>query len=211
MTLERRVSVTEAARVLRDGGIVLYPTDTTYALAVDALDPAALRRLVRLKGRGAEKALSVVVPDEAAAERLVHLTPRDRQLLRRLLPGPYTLVFRHKGNLPAELVGAGDTLALRIPDRPEALALAREARVPITATSANRSGDPPAYSPEEFLARYEDSRTDLQHLKVLDGGPIPRTPPSTLLDCTGPEIEVLRAGAGPWPALQGSEGRFPSL
>lgn len=199
MSPDRRVSVTEAARFLREGGIVLYPTDTTYALAVDALDPEALRRLVRWKGRGAEKALSVTVPDEAAAERLVHLTPRDRKLLRQLLPGPYTLVLRHRGGLPPELVGTHDTLALRIPDRSEALDLARQARVPITATSANRSGDPPAYSAEEFLERYEGQDQALEHLKILDGGPIPRTAPSTLLDCTGPELQVLRPGAGPWP------------
>lgn len=198
MSAEDRKRIAEAARFLRAGGVVLYPTDTTYALGVNALDPVALRRLYRLKARSSAKALSVIVADETAAERLVHLAPRDRELLRDLMPGPYTLVFRHRGGLPAELVGAGETLALRIPDRAEALELAQQAGVPVTATSANRSGDPPAYSPEEFLRSYDAHGTALKYLKVLDAGSIPETPPSTILDCTGPEIQLLRPGAGAW-------------
>lgn len=169
-------------------GIVALPTETFYGLAVDPFDPQAVARVFALKGREAGKALLVVTASLAQAEELAAIPEAWRQRLATVWPSPLTVVFPAHRPLP----GSGATVAIRVPAHDLLRALLAEVG-PLTATSANLSGRPPARKPEEVLAL--SATIDL----LLDGGPTPGGLPSTLLDLTRTPPRVLRTGAFPVP------------
>ena len=177
-----------AVVALRRGEIVAYPTETFYGLAVDASDELALARLRELKGR-AEKAFSVLV---VGAEMLTGLveppSERARALMERYWPGALTLALPAKAGVPAALVADG-CVAVRESPHPLARALVRALGGPITATSANLAGAPPATTPDEVVAGLGG------RCVVLPGGTTPGGAPSTLARVRGNRIEVLRPGA----------------
>jgi L-threonylcarbamoyladenylate synthase len=170
-------------RALRSGGLVVHPTDTLYALAARALDPAAVTRLVAAKGRSPDRPLSVSVSSIAELERWGRLGPAARRFVRQELPGPYTVLVRPTAEARHALapeVAARPRIGLRVPAHPLALELARRAG-PLVATSANRSGEPTARSlPEARSALGRDVAA------YLDAPPRPSGVPSTLVDLTGP-------------------------
>ncbi|HLE42940.1 MAG TPA: L-threonylcarbamoyladenylate synthase [Methylomirabilota bacterium] len=183
--------VAAAARVLKDGGLVAFPTETFYGLGAHALDPAAVARVFGAKGRPADKPLLVLVDSMAmAAEVATEIPERARRLAARYWPGPLTLILRARPHVPPALTAGTATIGLRISDHPVALALVRAAGVPVTAPSANPHDAPPPRTAAEVLAGLGD-RVDL----VLDGGPTRGGPPSTLLDLTGPAPRIVRPGA----------------
>jgi L-threonylcarbamoyladenylate synthase len=177
-----------AVVALRRGEIVAYPTETFYGLAVDASDELALARLRELKGR-AEKAFSVLV---VGAEMLAGLVepPSEaaRALMERYWPGALTLALPALPGVPAALVADG-CVAVRESPHPLARALVRAFGGPITATSANLAGAPPATSPDEVVAGLGG------RCVVLPGGTTAGGAPSTLARVRGNRIEVLRPGA----------------
>jgi L-threonylcarbamoyladenylate synthase len=180
--------VSAAAAALRRGDIVAYPTETSYGLAVAAFDEAALARLFALKGRGAEKAFSVLVVGEAMVARLTgEIAPAARRLIEAHWPGPLTLALPARAGLPEALVLDG-CVAMRESPNPVARALVLAAGGPITATSANRAGAAPARTADEVRAAFPSG------CFVLDGGPTPGGPPSTLARVRGDRVEVLRRG-----------------
>lgn len=166
-----------------------YPTDTLVGLAVGAHDAAALARLFEAKRRPQGAPVSIAFSSLEEVEAYVDLDPRGRRFLRDVLPGPYTLLGRPstwaRRSLPRGLLGPTGALGVRVPDHPVARELARLAG-PITSTSANRHGDPPARTVAE--AR----RTFGAEIAVY----VPDTPPgsglpSTLVDLTGPRPRTL--------------------
>jgi L-threonylcarbamoyladenylate synthase len=173
---------------LRRGEIVAYPTETFYGLAVDASDELALARLRELKGR-AEKAFSVLV---VGAEMLTGLveppSEKARALMERYWPGALTLALPARLDVPAALVTDG-CVAVRESPHPLARALVRAFDGPVTATSANLAGAPPARTPAEVEAALGGRCT------VLSGGTTVGGAPSTLARVRGNRIEVLRPGA----------------
>jgi L-threonylcarbamoyladenylate synthase len=177
-----------AVVALRRGEIVAYPTETFYGLAVDASDELALARLRELKGR-AEKAFSVLV---IGAEMLAGLveppSEKARALMERYWPGALTLALPAKAGVPAALVADG-CVAVRESPHPLARALVRAFGGPITATSANLAGAPPATTPDEVVAGLGG------RCVVLPGGTTAGGAPSTLARVRGNRIEVLRPGA----------------
>jgi L-threonylcarbamoyladenylate synthase len=182
--------VAEAARCLRDGGLVAFPTETFYGLGADALDPRAVDAVFRAKGRPAEKPLLVLVDSIAMAETVAaEIPPRARRLMARYWPGPLTLILAARPALPPALTAATGTIGLRIPGHAVAAALVRAAGCPVTAPSANPHGAPSPRTAEEVVAGLGD-RVDL----VLDGGATAGGPASTLLDLTGPQPRVVRPG-----------------
>jgi len=184
-------AIEEAARLLRSGGLVAFPTETFYGLGANALDPGAVARVFVAKGRPPEKPLLVLVDSMAMVEKLVaEIPPRATGLMDRHWPGPLTLVLRAAPGLPPGLTAGTGTLGVRLPGHPLALALVRAAGVPVTAPSANPSGGPSPRLAEEVLAGL-GGRIDL----VLDGGPTPGGAPSTVLDLTEEPPRVLRQGA----------------
>ena len=177
-----------AVVALRRGEIVAYPTETFYGLAVDAFDELALARLRELKGRG-EKAFSVLVVGAEMMARLCE-PPSDkaRALMERHWPGALTLALPARPGVPSALVADG-CIAVRESPHPLARALVRAFGGPLTATSANLAGQPPASTPAGVVAGLAG------RCAVLPGGATAGGAPSTLARVRGNRIEVLRPGA----------------
>ena len=187
-------AVRRAVELLAQGRIVAYPTDTVYGLAVDPRRPDAVERLFLAKGRTAEMAVPLIAADpEQVAQRAGRLTPLARTLAERFWPGPLTLVVDAAPALNGRLLAGGRTVAVRVPNHAVARALARALDHPVTATSANRSGSPPATTATAAVAAVGG---DLAC--VLDGGVAASTLPSTIVDVRGAAPVLLRPGAVPW-------------
>jgi len=177
-----------AAEALHRGEVVAFPTETFYALGVNALDDIALARLRTLKGRGQEKAISVLVSGVEMLEELcVRISPLARRLILEHWPGPLTLALPARRGLPAPLVSKG-FIAVRHSPHPTAQALVEAFGGPVTATSANRAGEPPTTTAEAVEEIFEG------RCRVIHGGTTPGGAPSTLVRVRGDHLEVLRRG-----------------
>jgi len=198
----------EAASVLRRGGLVAFPTETVYGLGANLEDPQAIQELYQIKERPFEKQVTLHIADRQALESSgVLVSPIARKLTDHFWPGPLTIVLARSD---------GSTLGLRMPSHPVALALLREAKVPVVAPSANRHGNPPPQTAQEVLRDLAD-RIDL----LLDAGPTPVGIESTVLDVAADPPKILRRGALAGeienflkrgrvdPAPSGSTGRAP--
>lgn len=182
-----------AVDLLLRGGVVAFPTDTLYGLAVNPRDHDAVARLFDLKGRPAGSPIPLVAADVAQAAQTGEMTEIGRRLAGRFWPGPLTLVIR-AGPAIDELIHQGlGTIGIRVPAHPVARALARGAQRAVTATSANPSGQPAAVTADEVRAAFGD-RLDV----VVDAGPARGGAPSTIVDVTTDPPRLVRAGAVPW-------------
>jgi len=182
----------EAARILAQGGLVAFPTETVYGLGANALDAAAVGKIFAAKGRPASNPLIVHVPDEAAARALARRWPETAaRLAAAHWPGPLTLVVEKTDAIPGIVTAGGPTVGLRVPAHPVALALLRACAVPLAAPSANRSEE---ISPTTARHVAESLGPFVDDLLVLDGGPCRVGIESTVVDVTGAAPVVLRPG-----------------
>lgn len=205
-----------AATALRQGRAAAVPTGTSYALAVDALQGHALQRLRRLKGRPAEKSFSVFL-DESAWDEFLRLTDRERAALRALAGRPLTLLIEPTPDL-THLARDG-LVALRVIDHPLMAALAAALPRPLTATSANRSGEPPCFTPacvraafsnplpDDYLGEDEPRGTsgttyDLSLATILDGGELSKNPPTTIAKINRGTVTIIRQGTLPKEVIE---------
>lgn len=181
-------TIRRALKILRAGGLVAFPTDTVYGVGAFAFDGKAVESIYRAKDRPFEKAIPILIGDmddlDEVAMDISHLA---RELATRFWPGPLTILVPKKPNLP-EAVSATSTIGVRMPDHEIARALLLAAR-PMAVTSANISGQANPRTAEEVFAQL-GGRIEL----IIDGGKTPGGMPSTLVDCTGDEIKVLREG-----------------
>jgi L-threonylcarbamoyladenylate synthase len=190
--------IAACAALLRDGGVVAYPTETFYGLGALASRADALERLARAKLRPDGKPLPLLAADlDQVAEVAVLAGEAALRLAGALWPGPVTLVLPARPGL-SPLVTAGDaTVAIRIPGSAVARRLAAAAGGALVSTSANVSGEPPPLRPDDLsqalLARIDG---------VLDGGPAPGGLPSTIVAFDGGAVRLLRAGAVPWEEIR---------
>lgn len=182
----------KAARILANGGVVLFPTDTVYGLAADATNPRALAKLREIKGREKKKPISVVVPSIASIPTYAVMDDTARSLADRFLPGAITLVLKATPNIPSELTLAGK-VGIRIPDDAFCLALANAFGKPYTATSANRSGRETPSSVKEAILQFGHHAHDID--LVIDAGPHDGKKPSTVVTTVDGAPYVLREGA----------------
>jgi L-threonylcarbamoyladenylate synthase len=189
-----RHALLRAATILRSGGIVAYPTDTLYGLAANPASAAAVAQLYRIKGRPVDLAIPLIASGIAQIEAAGGaLGPATRRLAEAFWPGPLTLVIPAWPGLDPSVHAGRGTVAIRVPDHPVACMLAEACGWPITATSANRSGEPSTMAPETVRLALA---ADLDGL--IDAGPSPGGPPSTIVDAAGGSPRLLRAGAVPW-------------
>ena len=186
-------SIDRAVEVLRNGGVVAYPTDTLYGLAVDPRSAVAVAGLFALKGRDAASAIPLIAASVAQARTAAEFSDLALKLAKSFWPGPLTIVLPASAVIRRELLGTGSTVALRVPAHPTAQALAARHGFCITSTSANRSGEPAATTAEQVSNELMNV-IDL----VLDGGPSPGGAPSTIVDVTGDRPRLVRAGAIAW-------------
>jgi L-threonylcarbamoyladenylate synthase len=180
----------EAAAILRGGGLVAFPTETVYGLGANALDRRAVARIYSVKGRPAFNPVIAHVASIEQARALAATWPSIADRLAEVFwPGPLTLVVPKAAMVPDIVTAGAETIAIRVPAHPVALALIREAGVPLAAPSANRSS---AVSPTtaEHVAKGLGGRVDL----ILDAGPTAVGIESTVVDLTGPRPRILRPG-----------------
>ncbi len=191
-------AVQEAARRLREGEVVAFPTETVYGLGANCFSPAAVQRIFAAKGRPSDNPLIVHIADEAWLNDLVRVVPETaRRLMTAFWPGPLTLIFPSNGRVAPEVTAGLSTVAVRMPDHPVALALLMACGVPLAAPSANRSGRPSPTRAEHVL-----DDLDGRIAGVLDGGPVPIGTESTVVDVSGSRPVVLRPGAISRQALE---------
>ncbi len=180
-------------KVLRGGGLVVFPTDTVYGLLVDGIQKAAVAKLLKFKERPPGRAVSVFVADIPMLKKYVKVDAESEQKLASLLPGPYTVVLPSLGNVDHALEAENGTLGVRIPAYSLVTNLVAEYGRPVTATSANISGKSPCYSLAALMNQLSDKKQALVDL-VVTGGQLPRNKPSTVIDLTQSSIKILRAG-----------------
>ncbi|MEW5983323.1 MAG: L-threonylcarbamoyladenylate synthase [Acidobacteriota bacterium] len=187
----------QAAGVLRVGGAVAYPTDTLYGLAVDPRSEHAVLELYRMKGRWVDKAIPLVAADRCQIEHLAgRFGSLSAALAEAFWPGPLSLVIPAWPGLASPLLAGRSTVVVRVPAHPVARGLARALGHPVTSTSANASGESPAWDPDAVAHSLGD-RIAL----LLDGGRTPGGAPSTIVDATGGRLVLVRAGAVSWESL----------
>ena len=177
-----------AVRLVRQGGLIAFPTDTIYGVACDPTNPEAIKRIYRAKERPDEKALPVLIGAfEQLSTLVADLSPDVEAIARAFWPGPLTLVLTKNTEIPPEL-SVYPTVGVRMPDLPFTLNLLRQTG-PLATTSANLSGGPNPVTAQDVLAQL-GGRIDL----ILDGGPTPGPTASTVADVSTAETKILREG-----------------
>lgn len=188
-----------AATMLAEGALVAMPTDTVYGLAANALDKYAVADIFEAKGRARHKPLVIFAADLPAAQKLAHFTPLALKLAKKYWPGALTLVLEQLKDCPLpDIATAGqDTLAIRIPNNPVALALLKTTHLPLAVTSANLSGKSSTTTARDVAAAMAD-RVGL----ILDGGRTALGRESTVLDVRSEVAVILRPGVISKEALE---------
>ena len=186
-----RQDIETAARLLQQGGVVAFPTDTLYGLGADAWNEGAVRRLLAVKERPADLGIPLLLASMEDMERCVSSVPEAaRRLAAAFWPGALTLVLPRAASVPDVVTGGRETVAVRVPDHFVPRYLAAALGRPITGTSANKHGAPNPRSAEEVRAQLGDG-VDM----VVDGGTLAEGVPSTIVAMEGEGVVVLRAGA----------------
>lgn len=198
MTMQRLMpnQVDDAVAILSAGGIVVYPTETSYGMGCDATNHTAVERIFAIKQRPVVKGLSTILPSLADATQYIILLPYTRRLVEYYWPGPLTIIAPKSPTSPLSPLcenGNNGTHAVRVSSHPVAAALANRLGKPIVATSANISGKPDVYDPADIVAAFEGA--EQQPNAYIDAGILPHTPPSTIVQVRPEGINVLRQGA----------------
>ena len=179
----------QVAQCLQNGGVLAVPTDSFYALSVSPFNEMALERLMHIKGERSHKPFPVLVGDPSQLDQLTDDIPDvARTLMENFWPGLLTLILKARSTLSPILTAGQGTVGIRQPNDPRVCELMTHIG-PLTGTSANRSGQPPAQSAEDVMEQL-GSMVDW----VLDGGPSPGGQPSTVLQLQ-PELRIIRQGA----------------
>lgn len=179
-----------AADILKNGGLVAFPTETVYGLGANAFDVSAVKGIFTAKGRPNDNPLIVHISDESKLDELVVDVNSDaKKLMDAFWPGPLTIIFKKKECVPLEVTGGLDSVAVRVPKGKIAFELIRESGVPVVAPSANLSGKP---SPTDGVHTIEDldGKVDC----IIDGGSVDIGLESTVIDMTSDVPEILRPG-----------------
>jgi L-threonylcarbamoyladenylate synthase len=187
--LEKQIR--KAVEILKNGGVVAYPTDTVYGLGACMTDIRAVDRIFEVKGRPKGMALPVLLADKAQIEEIVvSFSPAAKLLAAEFFPGALTIILPKSSFVPDVITGGGKTVAFRIPNHPVPLALVKGLGKPIVGTSANLSGHPSALTAAEVQAQIGDKIE-----MVIDGGRCPGGVESTVIDLSGEKPVIRRLGA----------------
>jgi L-threonylcarbamoyladenylate synthase len=180
----------EAARIISEGGVIAFRTDTFYGLGADPFKRKAIVRIRELKGREEAKPILLLISDADELDRFINNSDFIRTIARGQWPGPLTLIGGAGPDVPIELTAGTGTIGVRLPDDEDVRVLVRACGGAITATSANPSGQPPARNAQE-VENYFPEGIDL----IIDDGEVTATEPSTVLDLSGPKRRLVREGA----------------
>jgi L-threonylcarbamoyladenylate synthase len=190
-----RAIIAACAHALRAGKVIAFPTETSYGLAAKATNVAAIKKLYQIKGRDFKKPVSVIISSKATAKKIVKWPETAEKLARNFWPGPITLVLplqKRTSNLH-QLTGGSGNLGLRLPDFSIAADLAKSLGQLITATSANVSGKPPAYSATEVITQF--GKRKFKPDIIIDAGKLPRHKVSTVVVLSSKgDWQIVRPG-----------------
>ena len=190
LTEEDMKKIEEAGRILKDGGLVAFPTETVYGLGADALNPEASKKIYAAKGRPSDNPLIVHISNMEALDRITSQIPeKAKKMAEKFWPGPLTMIFPKSDQVPLETTGGLETVAVRMPSHPIALALINAGGGYIAAPSANTSGKP-SPTRAEHVALDMDGRIPM----ILDGGAVGIGIESTIVDFSGEIPMILRPG-----------------
>lgn len=178
-----------AAKVIKNGGMVVYPTDTIYGIGANALDKSAVKKIFSVKGREKTKPLSVAVSDIKMAKKYCLIGKTQEEIFKTLLPGPFTLIFQ-KTKKRKIFAGDKNTLAIRVPRSKITAMLSKKLGIPFTATSANLSGMAGNGDINKVLRQLKNKKDQID--LVLDAGVLPARNPSVIIDLTGKKPKILR-------------------
>jgi len=179
----------KAMKFIKEGRVVVLPTDTVYGLAADAANKKAVERLFKIKKRKRNKPIPIFVKDIEAAKKIAEIDKKQEKFLKKVWPGKVTAVLKKKKE--QKIYGVDKkTIGLRIPKYKFITALLFKINRPLTGTSANISGKPASIKIEEALKQFENER--YQPDIILDAGNLPKNKPSKVVDLTGKKIKILR-------------------
>lgn len=190
MTNPHRKQFIHAAKILERGGIIVYPTDTIYGLACDVLNKKAVNSIFKIKKASKNKLLSFIFADLNEVADWAHIPNKAFRIMKRILPGKYTLILPASKSVPKSLIEKRRTIGVRVPDCEVARNLVEELGRPLLSTSVPKGSDDYYTDPEEIANIFKND-IDL----ILDAGVIPNIP-STIIDFTTDPPEILRVGAG---------------
>ena len=182
--------IRKCVEVLKNGGVIAYPTGTVYGFGCDLYNKKAIEKVYQIKGANRKKPFSFLCPDLSNISIYAALTDKAYRIMKRLVPGPYTFILEATKEVPKLVQSKRKTVGIRVPDHPIAQALLRELGSPIISTSARRAGEEIINDPREIAKRFP--AVDI----VIDGG-LEGLIPSTVIsiDSDG-NIEIIREGAG---------------
>jgi L-threonylcarbamoyladenylate synthase len=187
---DRKLEILAAAAALQRGEVIVYPTETLYGLGADALNVAAVEKVLQLKGRDPNNPIPVLVADRTMLNSLVAEVPAlAEKLIARFWPGPLTIVFAARKDIPRPLLNRAGGIGVRISNQPIAVQLAKSLGRPITATSANPSGKPPARTVDE-AKKYFAGRIE----SYINGGELASRTGSTVVEIIANRIRIIREG-----------------
>jgi len=182
-----------AVATLKNGGLIIYPTETLYGVGVDATNPKAIKKLAEYKDRPLGKPYSIAVTNQKMAQGYVELNKTAKNLYQEFLPGPLTIISKGKGKTAPGVESEEGTLGIRIPDYKLVTTIVKKLGKPITATSANASYKKRPYKISDVLENISDKQKNLIDL-IIDAGELPKNNPSTVIDTTPDDAVVLRQG-----------------
>ena len=187
-----RKIIKQAAAVIKNGGTIIYPTDTVYGIGANALDKKAIEKVFKIKQRQKNKRLSIIVKDIKMAKKFACVNSETEKILNKILPGAVTVILPKKEISLKKLAGNFNSIGIRIPDCEITKLLFTELKIPFTATSANISGNHASGKIQEVIKQFQNKKNkpDL----ILDAGNLPKSKPSTVIDLTLPKPKILRNG-----------------
>lgn len=177
--------ISEAIKVLADGGIVLYPTDTVYGLGANIFDNSAVKKVFKIKQRSLLKPLSILISDVEAIDLVAKVSLSQKEVINNYLPGPYTFILKKNPVVPRVVTSGSSYVGVRVPDNDIARSLA--SIFPITTTSANVSDDEMLSTPDEIIEQL-DCDVDL----VIDVGELKSKRASMIVDLSDNDIRIIR-------------------
>ncbi len=182
--------VERVIELLKEGGVMIYPTDTIYGLGCDIFNKKAIEKIYQLKKRERKKPLSIICADIKEVAKYAIIQDYAYRLMKKYLPGPYTFILKAKNKMPKTFLSKNRTVGIRIPANQICLEIAQKLGNPIITTSLNVSGEEVMADPKE-LSKEMQNKIDI----IINSGPLPKEA-SSIIDLSGDQPIVLRAGKG---------------
>jgi tRNA threonylcarbamoyl adenosine modification protein (Sua5/YciO/YrdC/YwlC family) len=186
--------IARVVEILKNGGVIGYPTDTVFGLGCDLMNKQAIERLYQIKGMHRDKSLAFICPDLSDIARYAIVENPQYRVLKRCLPGPYTFILTATREVPKIVHMKQKTVGIRVPAHPVPIAIVRELGRPLISTTAAPPGEAPIVDPWELSERFPGLEV------VIDAGECSDVP-TTIVDLSAGDVHVVREGAGPLDRL----------